>query len=101
MSANKNPNAITLETPIKRGDSEITSIELRKPNAGELRGANLVDLLQMDVTALHKVLPRITIPALNEHEVAAMDPVDLMQCGTKVSGFLLPKAALQEASRQE
>lgn len=85
---------ITLDTPIKRGDDEIKTIELRKPNSGELRGANLADLLQMDVTALHKVLPRISTPPLTEHEVANMDPADLLQCGMKVAGFLLPKAAL-------
>lgn len=99
MSNQKNPNEITLDTPIKRGDDEIKSIELRKPMAGELRGASLADLLQMDVTALHKVLPRISTPPLNEHEVANLDPADLLQCATKVVGFLLPKAALEEVSQ--
>jgi hypothetical protein len=92
---------ITLEQPIQRGNEKIASLELRKPNSGELRGANLTDLLQMDVTALHRVLPRITSPSLTEHEVAAMDPADLLQCGTAVAGFLLPKAALQAASQSE
>lgn len=88
------PNSITLDTPIKRGDQEVASISLRKPNAGELRGLNLTDLLQMDVAALQKVLPRITTPSLTEADVAAMDPADLMQCGSKVASFLLPKGTL-------
>lgn len=88
----KNQNIIILDEPIKRGDSEIPSVELRKPVSGELRGLNLTDLLQMDVSALHKVLPRITMPPLTEHEVAVMDTADLMQMGAKVAAFLLPKA---------
>lgn len=88
---------ITLDTPIKRGDNEITEIALRKPSAGELRGVTLTDLLQMDVAALTKVIPRISDPALTEAEVARMDPADLVQIGGVVAGFLLPKAALAEA----
>ena len=88
---------ITLETPIKRGETEITSIELRKPVAGELRGCNLTDLLQMDVVALTKVLPRITTPAITESDVSKMDPADLMQCATEVAGFLLPTHTKQDA----
>lgn len=89
--------SITLDTPIKRGDNEVTAIALRKPAAGELRGVTLTDLLQMDVAALTKVVPRISDPALTEVEVARMDPADLVQIGGAVSGFLLPKAALAEA----
>lgn len=94
MSQTKNPNEITLDTPIKRGTTEITKLNLRKPNAGELRGTNLTDLLQMDVIALQRVLPRISDPTLTEQDVAAMDPADLMKCGGKVAGFLLPKGTL-------
>lgn len=88
---------ITLDTPIKRGDNEVPSIALRKPAAGELRGVTLTDLLQMDVAALTKVVPRISEPSLTEAEVARMDPADLVQIGGVVAGFLLPKAALAEA----
>lgn len=85
------PNTITLETPIKRGDQTIGAISLRKPNAGELRGLNLTDLLQMDVVALQRVLPRISSPMLTEADVSGMDPADLVQCGATVMGFLLLK----------
>lgn len=86
-------NTITLDQPIKRGDSEITEVELRKPVSGELRGLTLTDLLQMDVNALQRVLPRISTPTLTEMEAAALDPADLLQFGSMVAGFLLPKAA--------
>lgn len=89
---------ITLDTPIKRGESEIKDISVRKPNSGELRGVSLTDLLQMEVTALHKVLPRITEPTLTDAEVSGLDPADLFQLGTAVTSFLLPKAMKQTVS---
>lgn len=88
---------ITLDTPIKRGDNDIATIALRKPASGELRGVTLTDLLQMDVAALSKVVPRISEPSLTEADLARMDPADLVQIGGVVAGFLLPKAALAEA----
>ncbi|MCY1284495.1 Phage tail assembly chaperone protein, E, or 41 or 14 [compost metagenome] len=91
----KNPNeaVITLDAPLVRGNTTITEVTLRKPISGELRGVTLLDLAQMDVLALRKVLPRISTPTLTDHEVGRMDPADLMQCGVAVSGFLLTKAA--------
>ncbi len=93
-----NPNTIILDSPIKRGSSEISEVTLRKPMAGELRGVTLTDLLQMDVLALRKVLPRITNPTLTEHEIGQMDPADLVQLASLVTGFLLPKSAKADAS---
>lgn len=92
---------ITLDTPIKRGETDITSVELRKPLAGELRGLSLTALLQMDVTALQRVLSRITTPTLTEQEVGSMDPADLTQLGSEVVDFLLPKAAKLAVSQTE
>lgn len=88
------PVTIPLETPIKRGEAEITAITLRKPAAGELRGTTLTDLLQMDVAAITRVLPRISDPTLTEAEVAGMDPSDFTALASEVAGFLLPKSAL-------
>jgi hypothetical protein len=83
---------ITLDTPLKRGETEIKQVVLRKPAAGELRGLNVADILQMDVTANIKLLPRISDPTLTEADVAALDPADLTQLASAVSGFFLPKA---------
>ncbi len=88
---------VNLDTPIKRGNETIARITVRKPGAGELRGCSLIDLMRMEVTALHAVLPRITSPTLTQQDVSKMDPADLMQLGTAVSHFLLPKAAKDEA----
>lgn len=87
---------IKLDTPIQRGEQTITSISLRKPAAGELRGVNLMDVAHMDVAALHKVIPRISEPSLTEHEVANLNTSDLMQMGVVVASFLLPTAMRQD-----
>ena len=88
----KNPNTVTLDSPIKRGDQEIKEVALRKPLSGELRGTSLSALVNLDVDALQRVLPRITTPTLTEQDVAKLDPADLVQIGGKFAGFLLPKA---------
>ena len=89
--AQRDPNTVTLDTPIKRGNGFITEVTLRKPCAGELRGVSLAELLQMKVDALQTVLPRITNPLLHKQDMATLDPADLVNMGTVVVGFLLTK----------
>lgn len=98
--AKKNPNqeTVPLDTPIQRGEQTITEILVRKPMAGELRGVSLQDLIQMDVMALRKVLPRISTPSLTDHEIGRMDPADLLQLGVAVTGFLVQRRFKEEAS---
>ncbi|WGS42149.1 phage tail assembly protein [Burkholderia sp. JSH-S8] len=85
-------NTHTLDTPIERGEQTITRITLAKPNAGALRGTSLSALVNLDVDALRKVLPRISTPTLTEMDVATMDPADLVSLGGIFAGFLMPKA---------
>lgn len=87
---------IDLDYPIKRGDTEISKITLRKPNAGALRGTNLQELVSLDVNALSKVLPRISEPTLTQQDVFNLDPADLVQLGTAFAGFLAPKAVIAQ-----
>ena len=89
--AQRDPNTVALDTPIKRGNGFITEVTLRKPSAGELRGVSLAELLQMKVDALQTVLPRITNPILHKQDMATLDPADLVNMGTVVVGFLLTK----------
>ncbi|SDI77939.1 phage tail assembly protein [Variovorax sp. OV700] len=91
-------NTITLDTPIRRGETSIDKIILRKPKSGELRGVSLTDLLQMDVNALCTVLPRISSPMVLKQEVGDLDPADLVQIGTRVASFLLTKATMASVS---
>jgi hypothetical protein len=95
-----NPNTVTLDTPLTRGNQQITEVTLRKPSAGELRGTSLQALCNLDVDALSKVLPRITTPMLTDADVARMDPADLVQMGALFAGFLAPKAALATFTSQ-
>ena len=92
--------SVTLDTPLPRGDTQITEVQVRKPSSGEFRGLNLMALSQLDFVALEKLLPRITTPPLSKTDIAALDPADLMQLGSEVMDFLLPKAAKAEASQQ-
>lgn len=89
---------ITLDSPIKRGDQSITSVTLRKPSSGELRGLNLTDILQMDVNSLKKVLPRITSPILTEQDIDSLDPADLVDLGSSIALFLVKKANQEQPS---
>lgn len=89
---NKTSAVVELDEPIKRGDTEITSITVRKPKSGALRGVRLVALMDMDVTAMTEVLPRITDPALTKPEIMAMSPGDLLNMSIEVVNFLLPKS---------
>ena len=95
----KNPTeeVINLDTPLIRGEQKIEQVALRKPMSGELRGVTLSDLAQMDVLALRKVLPRISMPSLTDSEVGRMDPADLFQCGLAVASFLLQKSVKEAA----
>lgn len=88
----KKDSVVEFETPLKRGETEIKSVELVKPTAGSLRGVRLADLCQSDVDALLTVLPRITVPALTKAECNALDPVDLITLGGRVIGFLQSKS---------
>jgi hypothetical protein len=94
MTEHSSPNTITLDTPIHRGEQEIAEITLRKPAAGELRGTTLNALVNLDVDALGKVLPRISSPTLTEFDVQQLDPADLVQLGVAFAAFLLPKHAI-------
>jgi hypothetical protein len=92
VEVKKDPNTHELDTPLVRGKQSITHVTLRKPTSGELRGTSLSDLVNLDVAALQKVLPRISSPTLTDADVARMDPADLVQLGGIFSGFLMPTA---------
>lgn len=92
LAAANPPNTVTLDTPIKRGDQTIDKVTLRKPRSGELRGVSLMDVAQLDVLALQKVLPRITSPILTEQDVGNLDPADLLALGAELAGFFQRRA---------
>lgn len=82
---------VTLDNPITRGKEEITTIQLRKPKTGELRGLNVADILNMDVNAMSNLLPRISSPMLTKEEVQELAIEDFVQLAGEVTSFLIPK----------
>ncbi|WP_459062517.1 phage tail assembly protein [Stenotrophomonas sp. PSU-St15] len=82
---------VKLEEPLERGGALIKSVDVRRPGSGELRGLKLAEVLNMDVTALCVLLPRITNPTLTGADVAALDPSDLLQFGMEVTNFFMTR----------
>lgn len=82
---------VQLERPIRRGDATVTSVVLRKPRTGELRGLSLTDVLTTSVDAHIKLIPRISTPTLIAAELEAMDPADFAALAGEVVAFLLPR----------
>lgn len=54
-----NENTVTLVNPVKRGEQEISTLTVIKPNAGTLRGVGLAALATCEVDALIKVCCRV------------------------------------------
>ncbi|HDC4575209.1 phage tail assembly protein [Enterobacter hormaechei] len=93
INETENSNIVILDNPVMRGEQKIGEVTVTKPNAGTLRGVSLASLANSDVDALIKVLPRMTYPALTEHEVMRLEASDLILFAGKVVGFLSPSSA--------
>lgn len=95
---NTNTDLVTvdLDTPIVRGETSYRTVQLRKPRAGELRGVKVSEVLQGDVNAHLKVLPRITQPTLTTPELEAMDPSDFSELMGATIGFFMTKGQREQ-----
>ncbi len=93
------PQTVTvpLDTPLQQGDQKITSVTLRRPLGGALRGVKLVDLYNMDVIAVSKVVPRISTPVITEQEYLSMPGEDCAAIAGEITAFLLSKKQRLEA----
>jgi len=80
---------IALADPIQRGETVIERLTIRKPRAGELRGLALQDLLSTDITALLKLIPRVSDPPLTGDEADALDPADLSEIAGAIRDFFM------------
>ena len=94
------PNVKTaiLENPIKRGDIQITEIQIRKPNVGTLRNLSLQDVLKWEINAVTTVLTRVTQPTLNVAELNAMDVADYTTLTVELTSFLVSAKAKSQAA---
>lgn len=89
---------ITLCAPINRGADVIAAVAVRKPTSGALRGTKLINVIQMDVSTMLVLLPRVTEPALLPDEVASLDPADLFALSGEVAGFFMTPAQAAEVA---
>ena len=88
---------ITLEVPLKRGDNEIATITLHKPNSGHLRGVSLKDCFEMNTDAVVALVPRISDPQITPQEMIKFDASDLLQMASVIANFVLPPSLVAEA----
>jgi len=84
---------ITLRKGLTLNGEAVTEVTIRRPNTGELRGIKLMDVLQLDVSELMKLLSRIMVPFANESDLADLDPADLTALGVGVIDFFTPSDA--------
>lgn len=84
----KTEATVKLDSLIKRGDTTITEIVLRKPQSGALRGTRLQAVMEMDVASMMTVIPRISTPTLTPQEMADLDPADLAAMSVEVVLFV-------------
>ena len=96
--ADPNVKTAILENPIKRGDIQITEIQIRKPNVGTLRNLSLQDVLKWEINAVNTVLTRVTQPALNVSELNAMDVSDYTTLTVELTSFLVSAEAKSQAA---
>lgn len=83
----ENNKVTTLKRPIKRGDTEITEVVLREPNAGSLRGLEMMAIVRMDITQIRTLVPRISNITANEFDELA--PADLASLCADCAGFFM------------
>lgn len=88
---------VPLDTPIQRGKLQIDTLTLRKPKGGALSGVKTVDLLNLDLVAASKVVPRISSPRITAQEFLDMEAEDCVAVAGEVAAFLLQKRQKVEA----
>lgn len=83
---------VEFETGFTRGEDQITSIKLRKPKAGELRGLSLQAVMTADVGAVIDLLPRISDPIMTKEDAASLEADDFAEAADAITGFFLSAA---------
>ncbi len=77
----------TLATPIIKDDVEIKTVEISKPNSGNLRGLSLIDVCEMKFEAGEIILPRIS--SLTERDLLNLAPENWAPLLTTVASFFV------------
>ena len=100
---NPDVEVVTLDTPVKMGETTYTSVEVRKPSVMALRKVRIADILNGDVNSICTLLPLCTTnPTLDKHQLNNLiDPVDIIQMGGAIITFLQPKSVRAEIALQQ
>lgn len=102
QTAIQDDNTVTLEKAIVRGQKSITEVTVLRPKSSQaFMGVSMTDLINLDVNAIHKVLPRITEPKLTVFEAKELDPADTFALGARVAAFFIKKKDLESLSQTE
>jgi len=80
---------ITLSKPVPRKGGDITSIQVRKPYGGELRGLEMSAVIRGQYDQTCVCLSRCTVPTIHVHELQKLDPFDMGALSGTLSGFFL------------
>ena len=91
---------VKLARPIAREGGEVGEVTIVEPNAGSMRGLKLSNVMQMDVTAMLTLLPRITKPVLEIAELEQMGPRDFSQLCQETVLFFVTSSEFEALSRQ-
>lgn len=100
IAANTDIRTVTLDHPLKRGESEIKTVTLRRPFGPALRGLSLAKLVnEADHDAFAVLIPRISEPMISKTEIesGALVASDLLQIIGEITDFFIPKWARTEA----
>ena len=98
LPEDQNVRSVTLETPIQRGATSITEIQIRKPNVGTLRNLSLQDVLKWEVQATNVLLSRVTAPALSINDLNQMDVSDYTSLAVELTSFLVSAKQKSQAA---
>jgi len=96
-----NTESLTLENPIQRGETTITTLTLHKPKGGHLKGISIRAVMDMECDTVQRLLPRICDPKITAQESNNLEPEDLAMAGVKIAGFFLPKSVTESDSPTE
>jgi hypothetical protein len=91
---------VELDEPIVRGDTKITSLQVRKGKSGEMRGLAFHDLCRLDVSTMHEYLPRVTVPNITKAEAVDLEPADLLALSMEAANFFLPRGMRPDSLSQ-
>lgn len=79
--------SVELPVPIEKDGNQITSLDIQKPNSGNLRGLSLIDVCEMRFEAGEVLLPRIT--SLNERDAMNMPIENWAPILTTIASFFV------------